>query len=143
MCGSTPARARGISRTCASTRQSWLSLAPDVIVAAGATPVASLLEATHTVPIVFTIVVDPMGAGFVEKLSRPGGNATGFMMFDYSLSGKWLGIAQTGCAERDAGGRASRYLFVRWRWPVCGDPGCGTVAWHGSEHDQCQGLHVR
>ena len=67
-----------------------VSLAPDVIVAAGATPVASLLEATHTVPIVFTIVVDPMGAGFVEKLSRPGGNATGFMMFDYSLSGKWL-----------------------------------------------------
>jgi ABC-type uncharacterized transport system substrate-binding protein len=67
-----------------------VSLAPDVIVAAGATPVASLLEATHTVPIVFTIVVDPMGAGFVEKLSRPGGNATGFMLFDYSLSGKWL-----------------------------------------------------
>jgi putative ABC transport system substrate-binding protein len=66
-----------------------VALAPDVIVATGATPVASLLEATHTVPIVFAVVVDPMGAGFVEKLSRPGGNATGFMMFDYSLSGKW------------------------------------------------------
>jgi putative ABC transport system substrate-binding protein len=52
--------------------------------------VALLLEATHTVPIVFTIVVDPMGAGFIQKLSRPGGNATGFMMFDYSLSGKWV-----------------------------------------------------
>ena len=51
---------------------------------------ASFLEATHTVPIVFVNVVDPLGAGFVEKLSRPGGNVTGFMMFDYSLSGKWL-----------------------------------------------------
>jgi putative ABC transport system substrate-binding protein len=67
-----------------------VALAPDVILATGSTPVASLLEATHTVPIVFTIVADPMGAGFIEKLSRPSGNATGFMMFDYSLSGKWL-----------------------------------------------------
>jgi putative ABC transport system substrate-binding protein len=67
-----------------------VALGPDVIVASGAAPVASLLEATHSVPIVFTIVVDPMGAGFVEKLSRPGGNATGFMLFDYSLSGKWV-----------------------------------------------------
>ena len=45
---------------------------------------------TREVPIVFTIVVDPVGAGFVEKLSRPAGNATGFMMFEYSLSGKWV-----------------------------------------------------
>jgi putative tryptophan/tyrosine transport system substrate-binding protein len=67
-----------------------VALGPDVILASGAAPVAILLEATHTVPIVFTIVVDPIGAGFVEKLSRPGGNATGFMMFDYSLSGKWV-----------------------------------------------------
>ena len=67
-----------------------VALAPDVILATGSTPVALLLEATHTVPIVFAIVVDPMGAGVIQKLSRPGGNATGFMMFDYSLSGKWL-----------------------------------------------------
>src|SRR4051794_3476187 len=67
-----------------------VALEPDVIVAAGATAVALLLETSHTVPIVFTIVVDPMGAGFIQKLSRPGGNATGFMLFDYSLSGKWL-----------------------------------------------------
>jgi ABC-type uncharacterized transport system substrate-binding protein len=66
-----------------------VALGPDVLLASGASPVAMLLEATHTVPIIFTIVVDPVGAGFVEKLSRPGGNATGFMMFDYSLSGKW------------------------------------------------------
>ena len=49
-----------------------------------------LLEATRTVPIVFVIVPDPVGAGYVESLARPGGNATGFMMFEYSLCGKWL-----------------------------------------------------
>ena len=84
---------RGGAGNVAATRKyaiELVALAPDVILASGATPVALLLEATHTVPIVFTIVVDPMGAGFIEKLSRPGGNATGYMMFDYSLSGKWV-----------------------------------------------------
>ena len=51
---------------------------------------AALLQATRTVPIVFAIVPDPVGAGFVDSLARPGGNATGFMQFEYSLSGKWL-----------------------------------------------------
>ena len=51
---------------------------------------APLLQATRTVPIVFVMVVDPVGAGFVESLSRPGGNATGFTMFEYSMSVKWL-----------------------------------------------------
>ena len=84
---------RGGAGNVADTRKyaiELVALAPDVILASGATPVALLLEATRTVPIVFTIVVDPMGAGFIEKLSRPGGNATGYMMFDYSLSGKWV-----------------------------------------------------
>ena len=53
-------------------------------------PSAQLLQATRTVPIVFVIVPDPVGAGFVDSLSRPGGNATGFMQFEYSLSAKWL-----------------------------------------------------
>ena len=51
---------------------------------------AALLQTTRTVPIVFTLVSDPVGAGFVDSLARPGGNATGFMLFEYSLSGKWL-----------------------------------------------------
>ncbi len=64
---------------------------PDVLVgASGTTTVAALLQATRTVPIVFAIVVDPVGAGFVASLARPGGNATGFLMFEYGLSGKWL-----------------------------------------------------
>jgi putative ABC transport system substrate-binding protein len=67
-----------------------VTLRPDVILATGSVVVPALLEATHTIPIVFTIVIDPVGAGFVEDLSRPGGNATGYMMFEYSLSGKWV-----------------------------------------------------
>jgi putative ABC transport system substrate-binding protein len=67
-----------------------VALAPDVILASGTANVGPLLQATHTVPIVFPIVGDPVGAGFVNSLARPGGNATGFMSFEYSLSGKWL-----------------------------------------------------
>ena len=66
------------------------ALAPDVILAHGASTVGPLLQATRTVPIVFPIVADPVGAGFVDSLARPGGNATGFMQFEYSMSGKWL-----------------------------------------------------
>jgi putative ABC transport system substrate-binding protein len=67
-----------------------IAFAPDVILAVGSTGVAVMLKATRTIPIVFVIVPDPVGAGFVERLSRPGGNATGFMFFEYNLSGKWL-----------------------------------------------------
>jgi putative ABC transport system substrate-binding protein len=67
-----------------------VTLAPDVILTTGSAGTEPVLQATSTVPIVFVIVPDPVGAGFVETLSRPGGNATGFMMFEYNLSGKWL-----------------------------------------------------
>ncbi len=66
------------------------ALAPDVILASGASTVGPLLQATRTVPIVFAAVADPVGAGFVNSLARPGGNTTGFMAFEYSISGKWL-----------------------------------------------------
>ncbi len=66
------------------------ALAPDVIVTVGGTATGRLLQATRTVPIVFTIVPDPVGSGFVQSLPRPGGNATGFLQFEYSLSGKWV-----------------------------------------------------
>ena len=66
------------------------ALAPDVILAHGDTTVGPLLQATRTVPIVFPVAADPVGAGFVDSLARPGGNATGFMSFEFSLSGKWL-----------------------------------------------------
>jgi putative ABC transport system substrate-binding protein len=67
-----------------------VALAPDVILANGTVAMAPLLQATRTLPIVFTAVADPVGAGFVDSLARPGGNTTGFMQFEYNLSGKWL-----------------------------------------------------
>jgi putative ABC transport system substrate-binding protein len=67
-----------------------VALAPDVILAHGSSTVGPLLQMSRTVPIVFPIMGDPVGAGFVESLARPGGNATGFMTYEYSLSGKWL-----------------------------------------------------
>jgi putative ABC transport system substrate-binding protein len=63
---------------------------PDVIVTTGISAMGPLLQATRTVPILFTSIVDPVGGGFVESLAQPGGNVTGFMQFEYSLSGKWL-----------------------------------------------------
>jgi ABC-type uncharacterized transport system substrate-binding protein len=67
-----------------------VALAPDVIFADTSTPLAALQQATQTVPIVFAGVIDPIGAGFVASLARPGGNTTGFTSFDYGTSGKWL-----------------------------------------------------
>jgi putative ABC transport system substrate-binding protein len=72
--------------------QELATLAPDVIFAIGGPATERLLEVTRKVPIVFTIVPDPVGSGFVNSLSRPGGNATGFSQFEYSVSGKWLEI---------------------------------------------------
>ena len=67
-----------------------VALAPDVILAQSSNAVASLQQVTSTVPIVFVLVADPVGAGYVDSLARPGGNITGFTVFEYSMSGKWL-----------------------------------------------------
>jgi len=67
-----------------------VALAPDVILAITGTAVEQLVETTRTVPIVFAIVADPVGAGYVDSLAEPGGNVTGFLVFEYSLAGKWL-----------------------------------------------------
>ena len=67
-----------------------VALAPDVILAVGSAATGGLLQATSAVPIVFVLVADPVGAGFVETLSRPGGNATGFMLYEFDFGGKWL-----------------------------------------------------
>jgi putative tryptophan/tyrosine transport system substrate-binding protein len=67
-----------------------IALAPDVILAAGDTTLPSLLQATRTVPIVFAVATDPVGAGFVDSLARPGGSATGFMVFEFGMGGKFL-----------------------------------------------------
>jgi putative ABC transport system substrate-binding protein len=65
-------------------------LTPDVLMATGGASLGPLVEATQTIPIVFAQVPDPLGSGFIDSLSRPGGNATGFASFDYTITGKWL-----------------------------------------------------
>ena len=75
---------------CANTSLNWWQLAPDVILTATNRAVRPLRRATRTLPIVFVAAIDPVGAGDVASLARPGGNATGFLLYEYSISGKWL-----------------------------------------------------
>jgi ABC-type uncharacterized transport system substrate-binding protein len=82
--------AGGDAATSRKQAEELVALAPDVIVSTGSFSTGALLRATRTVPVVFAIVPDPVGSGFVDSLSQPGGNATGFMHFEYGLSGKWL-----------------------------------------------------
>ena len=69
-----------------------VALGPDLIMTVGSVTLAPLMQATRTIPIVFVNIADPVGAGFVQSLARPGGNATGFTNFEYSMSGKWLDL---------------------------------------------------
>ena len=82
--------AEGNAREIRRHASELVELAPDVILASGTAAMESLLRATRTIPIVFNNVADPVGAGFVKSMSRPGGNSTGFIQFEYTLSGKWL-----------------------------------------------------
>jgi putative ABC transport system substrate-binding protein len=102
-----------------------VALAPDVILASSGSVVGPLRRLTRTIPIVFTETSDPVGAGFVESLASPGGNVTGFLTFEYSLSGKWLELLREIAPPvtrvtvlRDAAippGRASGARSSRWR----------------------------
>jgi putative ABC transport system substrate-binding protein len=91
-----------------------VALAPDVILAAGGNVMRPLLDATSTIPIVFD-ALDPVGAGFVTSLARPGGNATGFAAFEFGMSGKWLELLKQ-LAPRVDRGRCSRRRRDR-AWP--------------------------
>ena len=98
-----------------------LTLAPDVILTAGSQSVGPLLQATRTVPIVFVHVPDPVGAGTVASLARPGGNATGFSLFEYATSGKWLELGprrgNSGQHARCCRDRALRHgIRARGEW---------------------------
>jgi putative tryptophan/tyrosine transport system substrate-binding protein len=112
-----------------------VALAPDVILASGAAALGPLLEATRTVPIVFPLAADPVGAGFVESLARPGGNVTGFAAQDYRFSGKWLELL------REIAPGVTRVAVIRdpaitvWNGNVWRHPIHGAVARRGGKPD--------
>jgi putative ABC transport system substrate-binding protein len=106
-----------------------VGLAPDVILAAASPAIAALQQTTRTIPIVFTSVADPVGAGFVETLAHPGGNITGFSLFEYTLSGKWLELLKEiaprvtrAAVLRDAtvGSGAGQYAIIQAVAPSLG-----------------------
>jgi putative ABC transport system substrate-binding protein len=98
-----------------------VALAPDVILASGTASVAPLLQATRTVPIVFVQVTDPVGAGFVDSLAHPGGNATGFLLFEYAISAKWLELL------KEIAPRVSRAGVIRDPAQTAGTGQCGVI----------------
>ena len=89
-CGSTRVGPRAIPPSSVSTRKNWPHSRPTSSWSHGTSTVGPLLQATRAVPIVFPVISDPIGSGFVESLARPGGNVTGFTTFEYGLSAKWL-----------------------------------------------------
>ena len=114
-----------------------VALAPDVILAHSSAAVAPLLQATHTIPIVFTLVADPVGGGYVNSLASPGGNVTGFTNFEYSMGGKWLELLKT-IAPHVARTAVLREFCLRGRsWPVRCHRSRGVVARHGGGAHRC------
>ena len=114
-----------------------VAAAPDVIFALGTANVGRLLQVTRTVPIVFAYVADPVGAGFAESLARPGGNATGFIQFDYGLSAKWLELLKEIAPGVTRAASPSRCRHIRRHRPVGCHPDCGASVWGGGEPHQC------
>jgi putative ABC transport system substrate-binding protein len=91
-----------------------VALAPDVILVSGSAAIEPLRRATRTVPIVFVLVPDPVGAGFVDSLARPGGNITGFTQYDYSIAAKWLALLKEIAPNTT---RAAVTRPTEW-WPI-------------------------
>ena len=90
MCGSTTAGPGAIPTAFANTPRNWSRSLPTLILANATPSVAALQQTTRTLPVVFVNVADPVGAGFVASLARPGRNVTGFLLFEYGISAKWL-----------------------------------------------------
>src|SRR5262249_25547903 len=107
-----------------------VALGPDVIMANSSAAVSHILDATHAIPVVFTTVTDPVGAGYVESLAHPGGNITGFTNFEYAIAGKWLELLKeiAPWISRVAVMRES--AVVGWTRPVCRNTGSSSAAWH-------------
>ena len=113
-----------------------VALEPDVVLAEGTTVLGLLLQATRRVPIVFAQVTDPVGGGFVASLARPDGNATGFIQFEYSMSGKWLELLKEIAPQRDARGGPSQSHRNFGDRPVWRNPIRSAVARGGTASDR-------
>ena len=110
------------------------ALVPEVVLATSGSTVPWLLQATRSVPIVFTQTPDPVGAGFVASLAHPGGNVTGFTNFDYSIGGKFLELL------KDIAPRVTRAAVLRdpcWGRPVGRNPDRSSVVWGGVAPSRC------
>ena len=105
-----------------------VALKPDVLLASASPGVVALQQVTRDVPIIFANVIDPVGAGFVMSLARPGGNTTGFTAFEYSISGKWLELLKECRPPSKAGCCGSRSVDSRWNRSVRRNPD----TWHQS-----------
>ena len=127
-CGSTTAGPQAMPSAFADTRRNWSRSRRTSSWPLARSTVGPLLQATRTVPIVFVKSLDPVGAGFVDSLARPGGNATGFTTFEYSISGKWLELLKEIAPRRDARGGPSGSRHGRRDRPVRRHPGRGAVA---------------
>src|SRR5262245_55222295 len=106
-----------------------VALGPDVIMANSSAAVSHILDATHAIPVVFTTVTDPVGAGYVESLAHPGGNITGFTNFEYAIAGKWLELL------KEIAPRISRVAVMRESAVAAGPGqfaaiGSSSAAWH-------------
>jgi putative ABC transport system substrate-binding protein len=103
-----------------------VALSPDVVLASSGSIVGAFQQASRTVPIVFVTTIDPVGGGWVESLSRPGTNATGFAAFEFSMSGKWLELLkEIAPGVKRGGGHSRSFGACRLRRPG-GDPNRGT-----------------
>jgi putative ABC transport system substrate-binding protein len=114
-----------------------VALAPDVILATGAAAVAPMRKATRTVAVVFTNVVDPVGAGFVDSLARPGGNVTGFVSFEYGLSAKWLELLT------EIAPRVTRVAVIRDPEISAGTGQFGAIQAHASSFSELTAVSPR
>jgi putative ABC transport system substrate-binding protein len=113
-----------------------VALTPDVILASGTSTVMALQRETRTIPIVFTIVADPVGAGFVDSLARPGGNVTGFMNFEFGIGGKWLELL-TEIAPGTTRAAILRDAAISTGVGLFGAIQTAAIARGGSERGQC------
>ena len=128
--------AGGDADTSRKQAEELVALAPDVIVSTGSSSTGAALRATRTVPIVFLIVPDPVGSGFVNSLSQPGGNATGFVQFEYGLSGKWLELLKEIAPSLTRAMVLSGSCHNRRDRPVCDNSVCGNVRRRGCKTGQ-------